>query len=174
MGVTVQGEHDGLEEEDRSDPEGRGAHGPARPDVRSSGEEEHERTRPGRSRRELNARPLSRPRSRAACETTSRWRMGTLVDRRESDDRTRAAHVLLLALVQFLLAGSAGGERGPDLGLDLAKLALGGLFTARRRPRGAPPREPRAIDVRVSPWPGVALTFVVMAFVLLFCSRANA
>ena len=28
--VTVQGEHDGLEE-DRSDPEGRGAHGPARP-----------------------------------------------------------------------------------------------------------------------------------------------
>ena len=49
MGVTVQGEHDGPEE-DRSDPEGRGAHGPARPDVRSSGEEEHERTRPGRSR----------------------------------------------------------------------------------------------------------------------------
>ena len=32
------------------DPEGRGAHGPARPDVRSSGEGEHERTRPGRSR----------------------------------------------------------------------------------------------------------------------------
>ena len=30
MGVTVQGEHDGLEE-GRSDPEGRGAHGPARP-----------------------------------------------------------------------------------------------------------------------------------------------
>ena len=55
MGVTVQGEHDGLEE-DRSDPEGRGAHGPARPDVRSSGEEEHERTRPGRSRRELVGR----------------------------------------------------------------------------------------------------------------------
>ena len=39
MGVTVQGEHDGLEE-DRSDPEGRGAHGPARPDVSSSGEDE--------------------------------------------------------------------------------------------------------------------------------------
>ena len=50
MGVTVQEEHDGLEEEDRSDPEGRGARGPARPDVWSSGEEEHERTRPGRSR----------------------------------------------------------------------------------------------------------------------------
>ena len=31
VGVTVQEEHDGLEEEDRSDPEGRGAHGPARP-----------------------------------------------------------------------------------------------------------------------------------------------
>ena len=30
MGVTVQEEHDGLEE-GRSDPEGRGAHGPARP-----------------------------------------------------------------------------------------------------------------------------------------------
>ena len=45
MGVTVQGEHDGPEE-DRSDPEGRGARGPARPDVWSSGEEEHERTRP--------------------------------------------------------------------------------------------------------------------------------
>ena len=30
VGVTVQEEHDGLEE-DRSDPEGRGAHGPARP-----------------------------------------------------------------------------------------------------------------------------------------------
>ena len=30
MGVTVQGEHDGPEE-DRSDPEGRGARGPARP-----------------------------------------------------------------------------------------------------------------------------------------------
>ena len=30
VGVTVQGEHDGLEE-GRSDPEGRGAHGPARP-----------------------------------------------------------------------------------------------------------------------------------------------
>ena len=55
MGVTVQGEHDGPEE-DRSDPEGRGAHGPARPDVWSSGEEEHERTRPGRSRRELVGR----------------------------------------------------------------------------------------------------------------------
>ena len=55
MGVTVQEEHDGLEE-GRSDPEGRGAHGPARPDVRSSWEEEHERTRPGRSRRELVGR----------------------------------------------------------------------------------------------------------------------
>ena len=43
-------------EEGRSDPEGRGAHGPAHPDVRSSGEEEHERTRPGRSRRELVGR----------------------------------------------------------------------------------------------------------------------
>jgi len=30
VGVIVQGEHDGLEE-GRSDPEGRGAHGPARP-----------------------------------------------------------------------------------------------------------------------------------------------
>ena len=29
-GYQMQGEHDGLEE-DRSDPEGRGAHGPARP-----------------------------------------------------------------------------------------------------------------------------------------------
>ena len=37
VGVTVQEEHDGPEE-DRSDPEGRGAHGPARPDVRSSWE----------------------------------------------------------------------------------------------------------------------------------------
>ena len=36
MGVKVQGEHDGLEE-GRSDPEGRGARGPARPDVWSSG-----------------------------------------------------------------------------------------------------------------------------------------
>ena len=55
-GVTVQEEHDGLEEEDRSDPEGRGAHGPARPSVAPGGEEEHERTRPGRSRRELVGR----------------------------------------------------------------------------------------------------------------------
>ena len=38
----MQEEHDGLEE-DRSDPEGRGARGPARPDVRSSGEEEQAR-----------------------------------------------------------------------------------------------------------------------------------
>ena len=57
MGVTVQEEHDGPEE-DRSDPEGRGARGPARPDVRSSGEEEHERTRPGRT---LLIRKLGRP-----------------------------------------------------------------------------------------------------------------
>ena len=46
----MQGEHDGPEE-DRSDPEGRGAHGPARPDVRSSGEEEHRRFRSGATRR---------------------------------------------------------------------------------------------------------------------------
>ena len=39
MGVTVQGEHDGLEEEDRSDPEGRGAHGPARPTLGRAGKE---------------------------------------------------------------------------------------------------------------------------------------
>ena len=39
--------------------------------------------------------------------------------RRESDGRTRAARVLLLALVEFLLAGRAGGEGRADLGLDL-------------------------------------------------------
>jgi hypothetical protein len=49
VGVTVQGEHDGLEE-DRSDPEGRGAHGPARPDVRSSGERTLCAATPGSSR----------------------------------------------------------------------------------------------------------------------------
>ena len=37
-GITVQGEHDGLEE-GRSDPEGRD--GPARPSVAPDGEEEH-------------------------------------------------------------------------------------------------------------------------------------
>jgi len=36
MGVTVQGEHDGPEE-DRSDPEGRGARGPAASHRRGAG-----------------------------------------------------------------------------------------------------------------------------------------
>ena len=40
-------------------------------------------------------------------------------ERRESNDRTRAARVLLLALVELLLAGRAGGEGRADLGLDL-------------------------------------------------------
>ena len=59
MGVTVQEEHDGLEE-DRSDPEGRGAHGPApRGEV---GRGRGARTNSSRT----FAQRAGRPRSRAA------------------------------------------------------------------------------------------------------------
>ncbi len=82
MGVTVQGEHDGLEEEDRSDPEGRGAHGPARPDVRSSGEEEHEGPRAWpRQDRVQDVRAESWSAALAGCAAGRCHRRGTCVGR---------------------------------------------------------------------------------------------
>ena len=55
----------------------------------------------------------------------------------ESDDRTRFARILLLALVQLLLARRAGGEGRADLGLDAIFLIRKGAW---RPPAGSAAR----------------------------------
>ena len=109
-------------EEDRSDPEGRGAHGPARPDVRSSGEGEHERTRPGRSRRELR-RPGRIGRSCCA-RTLARAPLG----RRATRARARA----------HSRCEPRCGTRGRSAGRAGAVVGEGAAPVARRRRRHNP------------------------------------